>query len=113
MKFAEDGGNALIEFVALGLVAQLLMAGFLLQLGTDFRSQVAAESIARQVLRSAQLGQSEVQLDELLTQIRSLFGLPDKDIKVTKDLTCALSNTQRVVATVRTKHFEAVGFCLD
>lgn len=113
MKFLNERGNALIEFVFLGLFAQLVIAGFLLQLGTDFRSQLAAESIARQVLRSAQLGQSEQQLDELLVQIRMLFGLQIQDVRVTRNVSCSSVGTQEVVAQVRNKSFDAIGYCID
>ncbi len=76
MRASDDRGNAIIEFIVIGLFAQLLIFGFLIKFGEEFRSQIAAQTKARQVLRTVHL---TVALDASLViadQVTGLFGIP-------------------------------------
>lgn len=112
MKLIEDRGNAIVEFVALGLVAQLLIFSFVIKLGIDFRSQLAAESIARQALRSTQLtGQQDSGL-AMAKQAAGVFGISLGEIQVNLLDSCAEKNYVTATVKVRAKQYVAKGFCL-
>jgi hypothetical protein len=50
-KTASDSGSAAIEFLVFGLVAQLVITGFGLELLKEQRAQIVSQSLARQVVR--------------------------------------------------------------
>ena len=112
MKLNSDRGNAILEFIAIGLAAQLLIFGFLMRLGVDFRSQLAAHSIARQMLRSAQIGSGQESALAMASQVASVFGIPRSDYKVAVDDQCSQSGFLIVSVQVRSSRFETKGFCL-
>jgi Flp pilus assembly protein TadG len=108
-----DRGNAVVEFVAVGLVLQLLIFGFLVNLGQAYRSQLAAESLARQALRQYQLTGSESSAIGIATQVITTFGLNDDDVSYDVNPDCRKTGKVQVTSTVRDKSFSVIGFCLD
>ena len=111
MKWSDDSGNAVVEFVAIGLIAQLLILGFLVKVGVDFRSHLAAESLARQTLRGVQLSGEQFG-NALAFQTAEVFGIPPNEVKVVIQNGCDQGNFVLVTATVRGTNFAAKGFCL-
>jgi hypothetical protein len=111
LKLRSESGNALIEFIVVGLVAQLIIFGVLLNFGSAFRSQIAAEAIGRQVLRNFQLHGSVAAGQEIAAQAISLFGLPPNSTKVAVQEDCGASGTVSVSVTVREKNYLTSGFC--
>jgi hypothetical protein len=112
LKLSSDRGNAILEFIIIGLTAQLLIFGFLIRLGIDFRSQLAAHSIARQMLRSAQIGSGQESVLAMAYEAASVFSIPRADYKVAVDDQCAQSGFLIVSVQVRSSRFETKGFCL-
>lgn len=107
----DERGNALVEFIALGLVGQLILFGFLIRLGVDFRSQLVAESIARQTLRSAQLtGNSDSGL-ATAKQAAQVFGIAMNEVQVNFLDSCSSQNFLSATVKVRGKQYVARGFC--
>lgn len=112
MKLTEERGNALVEFISLGLVAQLLIFSFVIRLGVDFRSQLAAESIARQTIRTAQLTGKQDSGLAMARQAASVFGIPIGEMQVSFIDACVDKNFVTATVRVRTKTYVAKGFCL-
>ena len=75
MRVSDERGNAIIEFIAVGLFAQLIIFGFLVKLGDDFRSQIAAQTIARQAIRTIQMTGSLEASASMANQVASVFGI--------------------------------------
>ncbi len=113
LKLGSDRGNAILEFVAFGLAAQLLIFGFLMRLGVDFRSQLAAQSMARQVLRTAQLTSSQESWQAMASEVASVFGISVAEYKVVLNNHCASTGDLAVSVQVRSNRFETRGFCLN
>jgi hypothetical protein len=113
LKLGSDRGNAILEFVAFGLAAQLLIFGFLMRLGVDFRSQLAAQSMARQVLRTAQLTSSQESWQAMASEVASAFGISVAEYKVDINNQCASAGYLAVSVQVRSNRFETRGFCLN
>jgi hypothetical protein len=112
LRASDDRGNAIIEFIVIGLFAQLLIFGFLIKFGEEFRSQIAAQTIARQVLRTVQLTGA---LDESLVmadQVTGVFGIPKAAVKSSIFDNCSTSGTYLVKVQVRNNQYETIGFCL-
>lgn len=107
-----DRGNAVIEFIALGLIAQLILFGFMIRLGSDFRSELAASSIARQTLRALQLTGSEAEALDIAERVGVTFGIPADARGVSISNTCAQQGAVQVSVKVRGKVHVAKGFCL-
>jgi hypothetical protein len=61
MKFSDDGGSALIEFVGFGLLLQVLLLASVIQINGSLQDKILAESIARHSLRSYVLTGVDVQ----------------------------------------------------
>jgi hypothetical protein len=61
MKFSDDRGSALIEFVGFGLLLQVLLLAAVIQLNGSLQDKILAESIARHSLRSYVLTGVDVQ----------------------------------------------------
>ncbi len=113
MKLVSDRGNAVLEFIAFGLAAQLLIFGFLIKLGVDFRGQLASQSMARQVIRTAQLGSSQDSVMAMASEVATVFGVPRADYKVEVNNQCAGAGFLVVAVQVRSTRFEAKGYCLN
>ena len=110
MKQSSEAGNALVEFVAFGLIVQLFLFGFLIKLGFDFRSQLAAEALARQTLRSIQ---NSTKLDSgpaMAENVANEFGIAKSEYTVSVQDGCPSALTVRV--KVRSNDYVAKGFCL-
>lgn len=108
-----DSGNAVVEFVAIGLIAQLLVIGFLLRVGSDFRSEMAASSIARQTLRTLQLSGQQGEALSMGNQVRELFGIPDTSASIQIQESCQSQGSITTTVEVRGKRHVSTGFCLD
>lgn len=102
----------MIEFIALGLVAQLILFGFMIRLGSDFRSELAASSIARQTLRALQLSGREEAANDISESVGATFGIPAEVRSVSIKNTCAQQGSIEVSVKVRGKVHVAKGFCI-
>ncbi|MEY4320313.1 MAG: hypothetical protein RLZZ471_254 [Actinomycetota bacterium] len=111
MKNNGERGNAIVEFLVFGLVAQLLIFGFLLKLGSDFRSQLAAEAIARQSLRVIQMGTDSGY--GMAESVSAVFGIPVNEMKISIDNQCAQTGTIKINVSVRKNSYATKGFCLN
>lgn len=107
-----DRGNAVIEFIVIGLVAQLATFGFLVNLGENFRSSIAASAIARHTLRSLQMSGQEIAAKEIAEQIRNSFGLSSENTRVSVRNGCDEKNYLEVEVQVRGRTHVAKGFCV-
>ena len=112
MRVSDERGNAIIEFIAVGLFAQLLIFGFLVKLGDDFRSQIAAQTIARQAIRTIQLTGSLEASASMANQVASVFGIPISLVKSSISENCAATGNYQIKVQVRNKAYETTGFCL-
>jgi hypothetical protein len=110
LKLTDESGSAIIEFVVFGLIAQLVLFGFLIKLGVDFRSELAAEALARQSLRSIQLSSSQDIGISMAETVAREFGLSTSDYKINIQDGCPSDVTVRV--RVRSNEYVAKGFCL-
>lgn len=110
-QLKNDSGNAVIEFVAIGLIAQLIIFSFVIRLGIDFRSNLAATSIARQTLRAFQLTGSDTEAFNIANQVIQVFGFQANDARVAIQNLCAQQSLIVVEATVRGKAHVAKGIC--
>lgn len=106
-----ERGNAIVEFIALGLVGQLLIIGFVIQLGLDFRSEIAAQAIARQSLRSFQLTGQKSQATDMANLVSSVFGLPEAVVNISLVDDCSSAGLAEAVVRVRGRTQSAKGFC--
>lgn len=106
-----DRGNAVVEFVVIGLIAQLVIFGFVIRLGSDFRSDLAASAIARQTLRAMQLSGQELDAMSIANQVVAVFGLPESSAHVSIRDACAKQGAIEVEVRVRGKNHVAKGFC--
>ena len=81
---ATDAGSAAIEFLVFGLVAQLVIAGFGLDLLRQQRAQILSQSIARQTVRLviADPLAAPSRVSAMLDQISNQQGRPVTDFKV-------------------------------
>ena len=61
MKFNDDAGSAILEFVTLGVAIQVPLLVFALQISQTQANQFAAEAAARHSMRAFQLNQVPVQ----------------------------------------------------
>lgn len=107
-----ERGNAVVEFIVIGLIAQLTIFGFVIRLGDDFRSDLAASAIARQTFRAAQLTGQELDAMGIANQVVSSFGLPEGAAIVTMRNACTRQGLIEVEARVRGKVHVAKGFCI-
>ena len=73
MRFSDERGSALVEFVGFGLLVQALLLAAVIQLNASLQDKIMAESIARHSLRSFVLTGSDVQTSahEILTSFES------------------------------------------
>jgi hypothetical protein len=71
-----DVGSAALEFLVFGLVAQLVLTGFGLDLLRQQRAQIVSQSIARQAVRLviADPANAPARVQEMLDQIRQRQG---------------------------------------
>jgi hypothetical protein len=106
-----ERGNAIVEFVAIGLLAQLAIFAFMIRLGSDFRSGLAAETIARQTLRSFQLTGQQAAALEMANLVYTVFGLTRENPPVEIRDNCANSGLVEIVVNIRGKIQSAKGFC--
>ena len=79
MKFNDDAGSAVIDFVLYGVVFQISLLMFGLQAFQTQSDQLAAESIARHALRSYSL--AGIDPNETAAQVLADFGIT-KSVKV-------------------------------
>lgn len=112
MNLTDERGNAIVEFVAIGLLAQLLIFGSMIKIGTTFRSEIAAQVIARQSLRTIQLSGSVAEANRMANQVLGIFGIPTVDAKLSIANTCSTSGLYSVTVRVRGASYESSGFCL-
>lgn len=81
---SNESGSAAIEFLAFGLVAQILVTGFGLDLLRQQRAQIVSQSVARQVARlvvaAPDKAQSRVQ--DLILSVARQEGKPVEEFKV-------------------------------
>lgn len=111
-KYADESGNAIIEFITIGLLAQLVIFGYLVKFGEEFRSELAAQTIGRQALRSLQISDSTDAASAIANQVTSTFGITKSDVNVDFSVNCALEGKLTVKVRVRKSIYETVGFCL-
>lgn len=107
-----ERGNAVIEFIGIGLIAQLVIFSFIVQLGVDFRSEMAASAIARQSLRSMQLTSLQSSALAMADQVIAVFQIPSDEASVTIRNNCAQQGFLEVEAQVRGAINVAKGFCI-
>ena len=112
MRLTRDRGNAILEFILIGLIAQLVIFGSLVSIGSTFRSQIAAQVIARQTLRTVQLTGSIDEATRMSNQVLALFGIPSASSQLAIANTCADNGLYAVKVKVRGSSFVATGFCL-
>ena len=112
MKLSADRGNAIVEFIVVGLFAQLAVLGLLINVGSDFRSQLAAESLGRQALRSYQLTSSLDSAQATAAQVISVFGIDSKKVTINIQDNCSSTSSIDVAVVVRNKKYQTRGFCL-
>lgn len=112
MRLTSDRGNAILEFILIGLIAQLVIFGSLVSIGSTFRSQIAAQVIARQTLRTVQLTGSIDEATRMSNQVLALFGIPTASSQLAIANTCADNGLYVVKVKVRGSSFVATGFCL-
>lgn len=100
----------MVEFVAVGLVVQLILLSTSIGLGTAFRSQIAADTLGRQLLRNAQLGSESK--DTIAKQMINLFGLDRSLVSFDIQDDCPNSGTMIIHTKVRDRSHTLKGFCL-
>ena len=113
MKLFDEQGNAVIEFITIGLIFQVAIFGFMIKLGSEFRGEISAASIARHTLRSFQLSNDEVKSLELATQISKIFGISSSETKLSIQNQCSELGIVKVEVHVRGSSFTSTGFCID
>ena len=93
-----DRGNALVEFLVGGLLLQLLLLSLVTTLSARVDSQAAADLMARQALRSSQLGLSRTSVQSEVSSIAKTFGLALSDYAIWQSGSCpyAISISVRV-----------------
>ncbi len=79
-----DRGSAVIEFLVFGLIAQLVVTGFALDLLRQQRAQIASQSLARQVVRLVIANPQKAgdRVQDLLSVTADDHGLTPYDFKV-------------------------------
>jgi Tfp pilus assembly protein PilV len=113
LRASDERGNAIVEFIVVGLIAQLLIFGFLVKFGEEFRSQIAAQTISRQVMRTVQMTGSIAASVAMADLITSVFGIPASSVQSSVADNCAANGTYQVKVQVRNKTYETSGFCLN
>ena len=108
-RIASEAGNAVIEFVVVGIGLQLALLAFVTSLAASTDSQSAADLMARQALRAMQLGASPNELSTQLEQLAITLSLSpaDYDLTVTGDCSATVS----VAARVRTARAQVDAPC--
>lgn len=98
MKFSDECGSTLIEFVGFGLVVQFLLLAAVLQLNDALQDKIMAEAIARHSLRSFVLTGANVQTSahEILSSFRSA-AQPVLELSCQPDCQTAAARLQLVV----------------
>lgn len=83
-KEHSEVGSAALEFLVFGLVAQLVLTGFGLELLRQQRAQIVSQSIARQTVRLviADPANASDRVRQMLGQISQLQGKPESDFEV-------------------------------
>lgn len=100
-NFKSDRGSAILEFVTFGLLLNLGILAFALQLLQFHQSQLAAESIARHAARAISQGSTESAVVNLAASIAKDFAIDPSEVKT--EVTCkpAACEIAESVITVR------------
>ncbi len=81
-KFRSEKGSAVLEFVTLGLVLNISVLTFAVQLMMHFQAQFAAESVARHVARVVAKDASAAAIDDLATSIAYDFSFEPEAVNL-------------------------------
>ena len=83
-KTHSEVGSAALEFLVFGLVAQLVLTGFGLELLRQQRAQIVSQSIARQAVRLviADPANASDRVQEMLNQVSRRQGRANTDFNV-------------------------------
>jgi predicted GNAT superfamily acetyltransferase len=114
VKFRNEVGSALLEFVTWGLLLNVAILALTVQVMQHFQAQFASESIVRHVSRALTKGYSPQTIDEIAKSIGSDFSIAPDEINLQlecKPQDCnALNQLVTIRVGIRTSSAEAVTY---
>ncbi len=106
-EISSESGNAIVEFVVVGVGLQLALLAFVTSMAAKTDSQSAADLLSRQALRALELGVQPGDLQLQIGQLASTLGLGSGDYSVTASGDCSSRVSVNAIVRSAKAHLDA------